>query len=132
MPVGRFDDEAEVYRTIGTMFDEAVADPVIGPELAASGVVLRIEMQDPTAVISVDLPSRTVETGAGSTLKPTMTIKGKADDVHAYWMGDLNVGVAIARGQIRVRGSVPTLLKLAGAAKPLFPRYRALIERTTP
>lgn len=128
--MGRFHDEAAVYRTIGAMFDEAVADPVIGPELAASGVILRIEMQDPTAVISVDLPGRTVETGTGSLLRPTMTIKGRADDLHSYWMGDLNVGVAIARGLIRVRGPVPTLLKLAGAAKPLFPRYRALIERT--
>lgn len=122
-----FDSDADVYGKVGRMFEEAVADPEIGPALAASGVVLRIEMSEPASVVTADLPNRVVDMGPDSVLVPTMTIKGNADVVHRYWLGEVNVGVAIAKGQIRVRGSVPTLINLASAAKPLFPRYRALV-----
>ena len=37
-----FKDEAEVYQYIGGIFEEALADPVIGQKFAESGVILKV------------------------------------------------------------------------------------------
>jgi len=37
-----FKDEAEVYQYTGGIFEEALADPVIGQKFAESGVILKV------------------------------------------------------------------------------------------
>lgn len=123
--MAQFASDDEVFEAIGGMFAEALEDAEIGPGLAESGVVLHLAMTDPRTDIVVDMPGKAVHHGVPEGLAPTMTLKTKADVAHEYWLGEVNVGVAVARGRIRVRGPVPTLVQLAGLAKPLFPRYRA-------
>jgi len=36
--------------------------------------------------------------------------------------------VALARGRIRAKGPVAKILKLVPLVKPVFPRYRAMLE----
>ena len=122
----------EVYELIGGMFRDALAEPGIGDELAASGVVLELRLTDPESSITVDMPNRAVHCGPGyDGHKPSMSLRASADTAHEYWLGQVNVGVAVAKGRIKVKGSVPTLLRLAGLAKPLFPRYRQRFAATT-
>ena len=42
--------------------------------------------------------------------------------------GEVNVTVALARGQIKAQGPVAKILKLVPLTKPVFPRYRAQLE----
>ena len=51
-----------------------------------------------------------------------------ADTAHRFWLGKVNVTIAIARGQIRTKGPVAKILKLVPLVKPVFPRYRAQLE----
>lgn len=113
-----------VHDAIGGVFTEALAAEDVGDELAGSGVVLQLRLTGPDAVVTVDMPNRAVyRDESGPT--PTMVLRTTADVAHEYWLGNVNVGVAVARGTIRVKGSVPTLVRLAGVVKPLFPLYRA-------
>lgn len=131
MPI--FASADEVYDAIGGMFRDALHEPGIGDELAASGVVLELRMTDPASIITIDMPNRAVHCGEPADTgapEPSMTLRAAADTAHQYWMGELNVSVAIAKGKIRVRGPVPTLLRLAGLAKPLYPRYRQRMAAT--
>lgn len=121
--MSQFATADEVYGAIGAVFEEALAEPGLGDELAASGVVLLLEMTEPDSSITVDLPAKVVDCGP-SDRQPNLRLKATADLAHHYWLGEVNVAVAIARGQIRVRGPVPTLIRLAGMVKPIFPRYR--------
>ena len=43
-------------------------------------------------------------------------------------LGQVNVTVALARGQIKASGPVAKILKLVPLTKPVFPRYKALLE----
>lgn len=122
-----FSNEQEVYDTIGAMFSDAVASDDVGTQLAESGVILLLELTEPEAVLTVDMPGRKVHCGA-TDVESTMRLRATSDVAHNFWMGNVNVGIAIARGQIRVRGPVPTLIKLATVAKPLFPLYRKRFE----
>ena len=52
----------------------------------------------------------------------------EADTAHRFWLGEVNVTVALARGQIKAKGPVAKILKLVPLTKPVFPRYKAQLE----
>jgi hypothetical protein len=52
----------------------------------------------------------------------------EADTAHRFWLGKVNVTVALARGQMKAKGPVAKILKLVPLVKPVFPRYRAQLE----
>ena len=68
--MGVFADEAEVYEYLGGIFEVATKKDGLADKLAASGVVLRVYYTDPEAVVTVDMESRSVETGSASTATP--------------------------------------------------------------
>ena len=122
-----FADEAEVYEYLGEIFRIGTKKEGLAERLASSEVVLRIEYSDPDAVVSVDLPNKTVETGAGSTLTPTVELHMSADTGNQFWLGKVNLPMAMTRGTVRAKGPVSKLLKLLPTAKELYPEYRELL-----
>jgi hypothetical protein len=51
-----------------------------------------------------------------------------ADTAHRFWLGQVNITVALARGQIRARGPVAPVLRLVPLIEPAYGRYRAQLE----
>jgi hypothetical protein len=130
MPV--FKDESEVFQYIGGIFEEALADPEIGPKFADSGVILKVTYTEPNAIFTVDMPSKKVLYGqdAVNGPKPVVEMFMKADVAHQFWLGKVNISLALAKGQMRAKGPVPKILKLVPLAKSLFPRYKASLEKS--
>jgi hypothetical protein len=124
-----FKDEAEVYRYTGGIFEEALADPVVGEKFAESGVILKVTHTEPDAVFTVDMPSKKDLYGddARNGPKPIVEMMMKADVGHRFWLGKVNISLALAKGEMRAKGPVPKILKLVPIAKSLFPRYRELL-----
>lgn len=126
--MARFKTETEVYDYIGGIFETAAADPELGAKLAASGVVLKLTYTDPDSVLIVDMASGTVHTG-GAGPDPDVELIMSADTANQFWLGNLNLSLAIAKGKVQSVGSVTKLLKLVPNAKKLFPVYRDVLER---
>ena len=124
-----FKDEAEVYQYTGGIFEEALADPVVGQKFAESGVILKVTHTEPDSVFTVDMPSKKVLYGddARQGPKPVVEMFMKADVGHRFWLGKVNISLALAKGEMRAKGPVPKILKLVPIAKSLFPRYRELL-----
>jgi putative sterol carrier protein len=61
-------------------------------------------------------------------MEPEVTMSMDADVAHRFWLGQVNVTTALARGQIKASGPVAKILKLVPLAKPVFPRYKAQLE----
>jgi putative sterol carrier protein len=125
--MGVFKDEDEVHAYLGGIFDVATKKEGLADKLAASGVVLRIHYTDPDSTITVDMPNKTVETGSGSAAEPNVELFMTADTGNKFWLGKVNLSVAMARGTVRAKGPVPKLLKLIPAAKELFPEYQKML-----
>ncbi|MCI4676470.1 SCP2 sterol-binding domain-containing protein [Candidatus Mycolicibacterium alkanivorans] len=120
--MGVFKDGDEATKYIAGIFEEAVADESIADQLAASGVVLRLNCTDPDIQITVDMPNKKVITGSCD-LSPTVAMSMTSDMANRFWQGKLNLAVSLAKGQVRAKGPVPKILKLVPVAKKLFPRY---------
>jgi len=125
--MGVFKDDLEANTYLAGIFELAMKDGPLSDELAASGVVLQVNYTDPQTQITIDMPNKDVFIGACG-MKPTVEMFMTADMGNQFWLGKLNLAVAMSRGQIRAKGPVPKILKLVPVAKKLFPRYAELLR----
>jgi putative sterol carrier protein len=125
-----FKDEDEVYRYLAQIFRVAMDDPELASKVKGSGLVVRIDYTDPASTIGVDFDAGELFLGAAQ-LPPgfaaNMELRMSADDGHRFWLGKLNMTAAMAKGKVRVKGSVPKMLKLMPLAKPLRSRYAKIL-----
>ena len=128
--MGIFKDSQQFYDTVGDLMDRAKTDPVIGPKIAKSGIVIQFRYSDPEAVTTVNGRDKPSQPGAfvdvihGRTdLKPDVVMSMKADTAHAFWHGKVNLISALARKEIVAQGPIPKILKLLPAVEPLYKVY---------
>ena len=125
-----FKDAHEVYATLGKLFQDLAVDDELGPKFRKANTIVRYEFQDPDSAITVRLQEDQpgdVDFGE-SQMEPEVTMSMAADTAHRFWLGQVNITVALARGQIKAKGPVAKILKLVPLAKPVFPRYKAELE----
>ena len=120
----------DVYDTVGRLFQQLAVDDELGPRFREADTIVRYEYTEPDAAITVRLQEgRPGDVDFGETeMEPEVTMSMKADTAHRFWLGRVDVTTAIARGEIRPQGPVSKILKLVPLTKPVFPRYRALLE----
>jgi hypothetical protein len=128
--VAYFADAGEVYEYIGGVFETLIADPDLLERFSRIETVVQYRMRDPESTITVAAPlGAPARVDYGQTdLVPDLVMEMPADVAHRFWLGRVNVTVALARGQIVARGPVPKILKLIPLMKPTYPRYRARLE----
>jgi putative sterol carrier protein len=124
-----FRDAQDVYDCIGAIFQEAIADPEIGPKTKEAGLTIRFDFKEPESIIYVDFANGDVFFGDDvPDREPAIKMGMKADDANKFWLGKLNLVMAMAKGQVRAKGSVPEMLKMLPLAKPLYDRYEARLQ----
>ena len=126
-----FASDEDVYQHLGRLLVEMCADPVLGPQWQRADTVVQYRTFDPDTQSTVDLRADSVPTaylGGTDVLVPEVTMTMSADTAHRFFLGEVCVPVAIARGEIVTAGPAGKVLKLLPLVKPFFPRYRALIE----
>jgi putative sterol carrier protein len=128
--VAYFRDADEVYRYIGKLFEQLAEDEELGPKFRKANTIVQYQYRDPESQITVKLiegEDGQVDCGE-TTMEPEVVMTMDADTAHRFWLGKVNVTVALARGQMKAKGPVAKILKLVPLTKPVFPRYRALLE----
>ena len=124
-----FRDAQDVYDCIGKVFEEAIADPEIGPKTKEAGITIRFDFIDPDSVIYTDFAQGTVAFGDRvTTTEADVKLAMKADDANKFWLGKLNLVMAMAKRQVKASGSVPEMLKMLPLSKPLYARYEAQLQ----
>jgi putative sterol carrier protein len=125
-----FKDADEVYRFIGRLFEQLAADEELGPKFRAADTIVQYQYRNPDSQITVTmLDGQESQVDFGDTgLEPEVVMSMEADTAHRFWLGKVNVTVALARGQMKAKGPVAKILKLVPLVKPVFPRYRKMLE----
>jgi putative sterol carrier protein len=128
--LGYFKNEQEVYDTIGKLFEDLRDDDELFAKFQKANTVVQYQFREPESTITVrmlDGQPGQVDLGP-TTLEPEVTMSMEADTAHRFWLGKVNVTVALARGQMKAKGPVAKILKLVPLVKPVFPRYREQLE----
>jgi putative sterol carrier protein len=125
-----FKDDQEVYETIGKLFESLADDDELGPKFRNANTIVQYQYRNPESQITVKmLDGEDGQVDLGPTeLEPEVVMTMEADTAHKFWLGKVNVTVALARGQMKAKGPVAKILKLVPLVKPVFPRYKAQLE----
>ncbi|WP_406693120.1 SCP2 sterol-binding domain-containing protein [Saccharopolyspora sp. ID03-671] len=107
-------------------------DPELGPKLRKVGSVLKLNQTDPESTIVIDFGEGVVQLGENDQTKVTRPIDAeldmKADVAHRFWLGKVNVALAMAKGDIRNHGKVSAVMKVVPITKPLFATYEKILR----
>ncbi len=126
-----FKDADEVYQYIGKLFEDLTQDPELAPKFRKANAIVQYQYRNPESQITVRMrEEEEPKVDLGETdLDPEVVMTMEADTAHKFWLGKVNVTVALARGQMKAKGPVAKILKLVPLTKPIFPRYRAMLEQ---
>lgn len=122
-----YNNAEEIYKYLGGVF-LAANDTEVGPKLMGADIDLQVYYTDPDASMTVRLRQPSIEvTDGGDNPDADVKLFMPADIGDKFWRGEYNLGVGLAKGQVKAKGPVNKILKLVPLTKPLFPLYRELV-----
>src|SRR4029079_3914986 len=104
---GYFKDAEDVYRFIGRLFQELAVDPELGPRFQKADTTVQYQMSDTDSQSTVDMrPDQDIRVDRGETdLDPEVVMVLDADTAHRFWLGKVNITVALPRRRHSVHSS---------------------------
>ena len=133
-----FDSPAQFRTVMDRVFAMMDEDPDMGPKLRDADVPQRFEFTDLDMVVNI----RAAEKGEDGCLHwewnddvdwdPRVRMAMSSETANRYFQGKENVAIAIARRRIKTGGDVKAALSLIPITKPVYARYREMLERDFP
>jgi hypothetical protein len=125
-----FKDAEDLYAHLGRLFVELLADEELAPRFRAADTIVQWRYRKPEAQVTAKLfEAEPAQVDLGATeLEPEVVMTMDADVAHRFWLGRVNLAIAMARGQIRTEGPVAKVVKLGPLVKPVRERYRAQLQ----
>ena len=133
-----FNSPREFKQVIDRVFAMMDDDPDMGPNLRDADVPQRFEFPDVDMVVNI----RAAEDGEDGNLhwewtddvdwKPKVRMEMSSETANRYFQGKENVAIAIARRRIKTGGDVKAALSLIPITKPVYARYREMLEDEFP
>ena len=136
--MAEFSSSAEFREVMDKVFTIMSTDPEMGPKLRDARVPQRFEFPDQDAVVNITYD----DSGSEQNLRwkwsdevdwePMVQMKMDSEVANKYFQGKENVPIAIARRRIKSSGDMKAALRLIPITKPVFARYREMLEREHP
>ena len=129
----------EFREVLDKTFTIMSTDPEMGPRLREAETPQRFEFPDLDLVVNVTFAPE-VEDGQNLrwawsddvNWKPEVEMTMDSEVANRYFQGKENIALAIARRRIKSSGNVKKALALVPITKPVFARYRAMVEEEYP
>ena len=120
-------------RTFALMSD----DPDMGPKLRDADTPQRFEFTDLDMVVNIrsggpDEPNLAWEWSDEISWEPKVRMAMSSETANRYFQGKENVAIAIARRRIKTGGDVKAALSLIPITKPVYAKYREMLEDEYP
>lgn len=129
MPV--FSSQQEAEQVLSEFLEHITSDPELRPKFVAAATSFRANYHDPNCFVSLATTEDPPVVHSGDAAKAEevdVNMFMSADDGHKFWLGQLNLPMALARKKVRVEGQIPKLLKLLPAMQPAFGMYRTFLK----
>jgi hypothetical protein len=135
---GEFRSAKEFRTVMDRVFGMMSEDPEMGPQLRAADVPMRYEFADFDLVANI----RAGREGEDANLHwewsddvdwdPKVQMTMSSEVANRYFQGKENVPLAIARRRIKPSGDMKAALELIPITKPIYARFRAMVEDEYP
>ena len=128
-----FRDQQEWQDIQRAFFERVASDPDVGPNLRASGLIIRFDLHDPAGSVTINCREGAAEGPYFTTIfgendiKPDITLKSSADLTHELWLGRADIINALFTGKAKASGDVSQAMKIVPALKPLAGIYKDVL-----
>lgn len=131
--MAKFESKEQFQEVFSKFWEKATTYPEIMEKLAKSQVVVRFDVEDPEVHMTINFrnPGPNGEIGTltfDSDVEPEIAVWSKSETTNKFWQGKLNTTVAMARGQVKLDGSVAKALGLLSKIKPLYDVYPEILQ----
>src|SRR3712207_4132148 len=133
--MSKFRSASEFREVLDQVFEIMSTDEEMGPRLRDAETPQRFEFPDLDLVVNITYAPEVLD---GENLrwewsddvdwKPEVGMNMSSDVANRYFQDKENIALAIARRRIKASGNVKKALALLPIVKPVFPRYRELVE----
>ena len=133
-----FESARECREVMDKVFEMMSTDPEMGPKLRDADTPQRFEFPDVDLVVNVtaadgrDGQNLRWEWSDDVDWEPEVKMTMDSDVANRYFQGKENVAMAIARRRIKTSGNVKKALALIPITKPVYAKYRAVVEAEYP
>ena len=132
-----FDSPKQFREVIDRVFSMMSEDPAMGPKLRDADVPQRFEFDDFDLVVNIraghgDEGNLYWEWTDDVEWEPRVKMTMSSEVANKYFQGKENVAIAIARRRIKTGGDVKAALSLIPITKPIYARYRGMLENEYP
>lgn len=137
--MGSFNSRNEFVEVMDQVFTIMSTDPEMGPKLREAETPQRFEFPDLDLVVNITYAE---DAGGDDNLRwewsddvdwePEVQMKMDSHVANRYFQGKENPAMAIARRRIKTTGNVKKALALVPITKPVYSRYRQLVEERYP
>ena len=130
-----FKSAKEFREVIDRTFELMSTDPDMGPKLRDSDTPQRFEFPDLDMVVNVtagDEENLRWEWSDDVPWEPEVEMSMDSEIANRYFQGKENIAIALARRRIRSKGNTKKALALIPVTKPVFSKYRTMIEADYP
>jgi hypothetical protein len=134
-----FESPREFREVMDKAFELMSTDPEMGPKLRDAETPQRFEFPDLDLVVNVTYAPEVLD---GHHLRwewsddvdwdPEVQMKMDSEVANRYFQGEENIALAIARRRIKASGNVKKALALVPITKPVYPKYKQLLEEQYP
>lgn len=120
-----FENSEQLENVLFNFFKELTNNKSIADKLMAHKVTLKFNYSSPDLSLFIDCKnSDKPQVFVNKTdEEPDIDLVMSADTAHKFWMGKVNLVMAITKRDIVVKGSVPKLLMLLPIITPAFKIY---------
>lgn len=121
-----FESSERLQEVLGGFFQFLLTQEEMAKKLLASKMVIKFNYTDPALSITIDMTGSEGIITFNDTKKAEVEMSMKADVAHRFWLGNVNLVIALARREMVAKGPIPKILKLLPIIKPayvLYPQY---------
>ncbi len=128
-----FESKEQLIQVFDAFWSRAIAMKDVYEKLCKSEIIAKFIIEQPDLELTIDLKNPGPDGKRGVLIyglgpEPDITVWSKSDVTNKFWQGKLKTSTAMAKGEIKMNGSIRKVLGLIGKIKPLYPVYVQVLK----
>jgi putative sterol carrier protein len=120
-----FENKEQLVEVFNEFWSRALQEQEVMEKLKKSALVVRFDIDEPTVHITINFRDDPGDGSYGtlsfdSDVTPDLTVWSLSETTNKFWQGKLKTTVAMAKGQVKMEGSITKALGLLSKIKPLY------------
>lgn len=129
-----FESRQQYIQVFQEFWARAIKIDDVFQKLLDSKILVRFDVTKPDITMVIDFKNEGPD-GARGTLtfepptgEPDIIVSSKSDITNKFWQGKLRTSIAMAKGDVKLQGSISKALGLIGKIKPLESVYIEVLK----